>query len=165
MKFKSHSIIYTYTGSKCCQWEGFGWAWWALRPLTFHAAATRLQHPGVHVSLGVGQELVSSQVCVMGGCDEVVAQRLIHVLIHLVVQRVENVACRTAHETCKTYGKYRYKNKMTMTFHAGPDWQALMDGQGLQIFILLREWLLLFIFSYIISRYFTNEIWVIFREK
>lgn len=70
--------------------------------LTFYAAAAGLQHPGIHVSLGVGEELVSGQVRVVRGGDEVVAQRLLHVLIHLVVQRVENVTCWTAHETCET---------------------------------------------------------------
>lgn len=67
--------------------------------LTFYTAAARLQHPGVHVGFGVGEQLVSSQVCVMRGGDEVVTQRLLHVLIYLVVQRVENVTCGAAHET------------------------------------------------------------------
>ena len=70
--------------------------------VTFHTAAAGLQHPGVHVGLGVGEELVSSQVRVMRGGDEVVTQRLLHVLIHLVVQRVEDVTCWAAHEACKT---------------------------------------------------------------
>lgn len=70
--------------------------------LTFHAAAAGLQHPGIHVSLGVREKLVSGQVRVVGGGDEVVGQRLIHVLIHVVVQRVEDVTRWTAHETCKT---------------------------------------------------------------
>lgn len=65
--------------------------------LTLHTAAARLQHPGIHVCLGVGQELVSSQVRVMRRGDEVVGKRLVHVLIHLVVQRVENVTRWTAH--------------------------------------------------------------------
>lgn len=69
---------------------------------TLYAAAAGLQDPGIHVGLGMGEELVTSQVRVMRGSDEVVAQRLIHVLIHLMVQRVENVTCWTAHETCKT---------------------------------------------------------------
>lgn len=70
--------------------------------LTFYAATARLQHPGVHVCLGVGEELVSSQVCVMRGGDEVVTQRLLHVLIHLIVQRVEDVTRWTAHEAGET---------------------------------------------------------------
>jgi len=69
---------------------------------TLHAAAAGLQHPGVHVGLGVREKLVSGQVCVMRRGDEVVRERLLHVLIHLMVQRVENVTCWTAHETCKT---------------------------------------------------------------
>lgn len=72
------------------------------RRLTLHAAAAGLQHPGVHVGLGVGQELVSGQVRVVGGGDEVVAKRLVHVLVHLVVQRVENVTRWASHETCET---------------------------------------------------------------
>lgn len=73
--------------------------------LTFYTAAARLQHPGIHVCLGVGEQLVSSQVCVMRRGNEVVTQRLLHVLIHLIVQRVENVTRWTAHETCKTCWK------------------------------------------------------------
>ena len=70
--------------------------------LTLHTSAARLQHPGIHVSLGVGEKLVSSQICVVRGGDKVVTQRLLHVLIHLMMQRVENVTRWTAHETCKT---------------------------------------------------------------
>lgn len=65
--------------------------------LTLHATAAGLQHPGVHVGLGVGQELVSGQVRVVRGGNEVVAKRLVHVLVHLVVQRVENVTRRAPH--------------------------------------------------------------------
>lgn len=72
------------------------------RLLTFYTAAARLQHPGVHVGLGVGEELVSGQVGVVGRSDEIIAQRLLHVLIYLMVQRVKNVTRRAAHETCKT---------------------------------------------------------------
>lgn len=39
----------------------------------------------------------------MTGSNEVVTQRLLHVLIHLVVQRVENITCGTAHEACKAW--------------------------------------------------------------
>lgn len=70
---------------------------------TFDTAAARLQHPGVHVSLGVGQQLVSSQVRVVGRCNEVVAQGLLHVLVHLIVQRIEDVACWAAHEICESW--------------------------------------------------------------
>lgn len=79
--------------------------------LTLHAAAARLEHPGVHVGLGVGEKLVSSQICVVRGSDEVVTQRLLHVLIHLMVQRVENVTRWTAHETCKTWGEIQIYEK------------------------------------------------------
>lgn len=70
--------------------------------LTFYTAAARLQHPGVHVSLGVGEELVPSQVGVMRRSNEVVTERLLHVLIYLMVQRVEDITRRAAHETCET---------------------------------------------------------------
>lgn len=70
--------------------------------LTLDTSAARLQHPGVHVGLGVGQQLVSSQVGVVRRGDEVVGQRLVHVLVNLMVQRVENVTGGTAHETSET---------------------------------------------------------------
>lgn len=70
--------------------------------LTFYTAAAGLQHPGVHVGLGVGEELVSGQVRVVRRGDEVVAQGLLHVLIHLVVQRVEDVTRWAAHEIRET---------------------------------------------------------------
>lgn len=72
---------------------------------TFHTAAARLQHPGVHVGLGVGEQLVSSQVRVVGRGDEVAAQGLLHVLVHLVVQRIEDVARWAAHEICESWWK------------------------------------------------------------
>lgn len=68
---------------------------------TFYAAAAGLQHPGVHVGFGMGEKLIPSQVRVMRRGDEVVTQRLIHVLIYLMVRGVENVTRRTAHEACK----------------------------------------------------------------
>lgn len=70
--------------------------------LTFYTAAAGLQHPGVHVGLGVGEELVAGQVRVVRRGDEVVAQGLLHVLIHLVVQRVEDVTRWAAHEIRET---------------------------------------------------------------
>lgn len=72
-----------------------------LKP-TFDTAAAGLQHPGVHVSLGVGEELVSGQVSVVGRGDEVTTQGLLHVLVHLIVQGVEDVACWAAHEICES---------------------------------------------------------------
>ncbi len=38
----------------------------------------------------------------MRGSDEVVTERLCHVLVHLVMLRVEDVPCRTAHVIRKT---------------------------------------------------------------
>lgn len=87
---------------KCLAWFPLSRKMSWKRRLTLHAAAAGLQHPGVHVGLGVGQELVSGQVRVVGGGDEVVAKRLVHVLVHLVVQRVENVTRWASHETCET---------------------------------------------------------------
>lgn len=82
---------------------------WRATTLTLHAAAAGLQHPGVHVGLWVGQQLVSSQVRVVRGGDEVVAKRLVHVLVHLVVQRVENVTGRASHETRETCLKIKFE--------------------------------------------------------
>lgn len=59
--------------------------------LTLHTAAAGLQDPSIHVRLGVGQQLISSQVGVVGRGYEIVTQRLIHVLIDLVVLRVEHI--------------------------------------------------------------------------
>lgn len=87
--------------SQCLQWKQLQSSS-VFCVLTFYAATAGLQHPGVHVCLGVGEELVSSQVCVMRGGDEVVTQRLLHILIHLIVQRVEDVTRRTAHEAGET---------------------------------------------------------------
>lgn len=79
------------------------------RPLTFDAATAGLENPGVHVGLGVRQQLVPGQVRVVRGGDEIVAQGLIHVLVHVVVQRVENIARWTAHEACKTWKETKNK--------------------------------------------------------
>lgn len=92
------------------------------RRLTLHAAAAGLQHPGVHVGLGVGQELVSGQVRVVRGGDEVVAKRLVHVLVHLVVQRVENVTRWTSHETCETCLKRKLEENFTSECFGADDY-------------------------------------------
>lgn len=92
---------------------GTSFFFWFRRLLTFYTAAARLQHPGIHVGLGVGEELVSGQVRVVRRGDEVVAQGLLHVLIHLVVQRVEDVTRWTAHEICETWRKTQtYKTQI-----------------------------------------------------
>lgn len=75
-----------------------------LPNLTFHASASGLQDPGVHVHSGLGHQLVSHEVGVMRRGDEVVTQRASHVLVDLVVFRVEDVPSRAAHvrgEPCK----------------------------------------------------------------
>ena len=41
----------------------------------------------------------------MRGSDVVVAQGLVHVLVHFVVQRVKDVASRTSHEVRETFGR------------------------------------------------------------
>lgn len=76
-----------------------------LRGRTFHAATALLQHPRVHVHLGLRQELVPGQVRVMRGRDVVVAQGLIHVLVHFMVQWVKNVTSRTSHEVGEAFGR------------------------------------------------------------
>lgn len=59
--------------------------------LTLHTAAAGLQDPGIHVHPRLGHELVTHEVGVVGRGDEVVTQRLRHVLMHAVVLRVEDV--------------------------------------------------------------------------
>lgn len=71
--------------------------------LTFHTAAAGLQHPGIHVHPGLRHQLVAHQVGVVRGGDEVVAQRLGHVLVHVVVLWVEDVPSWAAHVICKTW--------------------------------------------------------------
>lgn len=72
---------------------------------TFHAATALLQHPSIHVHLGLREELVPSQVCVVRGSDVVVAQGLVHVLVHFIVQWVKDVASRTSHEVREAFGR------------------------------------------------------------
>ena len=73
--------------------------------LTLHTAAAGLQHPGVHVHPGLGHQLVPHQVGVVGRGDEVVAERLLHVLQHAVVLRVEDVPRRAAHVVSNAWRK------------------------------------------------------------
>ena len=74
-----------------------------LWSLTFHTATACLQNIGIHFHSGLRQQLVPWQVSVVGGGNEVVIQRLRHVLVYLVVLRVEYVPCRTPHEVGKTW--------------------------------------------------------------
>ncbi len=67
--------------------------------LTLHTAAAGLQDPSIHVRLGVGQQLISSQVGVVGRGYEIVTKRLIHVLIDLVVLRIEHITDWAPHVT------------------------------------------------------------------
>jgi len=78
------------------QWGNFKNVHDHVSALTFDAATAGLQHPGVHVHPGLGHQLVAHQVGVVRGGDEVVAQRLVHVLVHFVVLGVEDVARRAA---------------------------------------------------------------------
>lgn len=61
---------------------------------TLHAAAAGLQHAGVHARPRLRRELVAREVGVVGRADEVVAERPRHVLVHVVVARVEDVPGR-----------------------------------------------------------------------
>lgn len=79
----------------------------ALKARTFHAATALLQHPCIHVHFGLRQELVPGQVCVVGGSDVVVAQGLVHVLVHFMVQWVKYVTSRTTHEVREAFGNER----------------------------------------------------------
>lgn len=70
---------------------------------TLHAAAAGLQHAGVHARPRLRRELVAREVGVVGRADEVVAERPRHVLVHVVVARVEDVpgrAPRVVREAC-----------------------------------------------------------------
>lgn len=98
-------------------------------PQTFHAAAAGLQHPGVHVEAGLGHELVPHQVGVVGRGDEVVAERLRHVLGHHVVLWVEDVPRRAAHVAGETwvthtqnlfYNVLQLKMKMNIPYWTSP---------------------------------------------
>lgn len=74
-----------------------------LQP-TFDAAAAGLQHARVHLGPGLREQLVPAQVGVVGRGDEVVAQGLLHVLVHLAVQGVAHLARRAAHEAGEACG-------------------------------------------------------------
>lgn len=73
-----------------------------LRVLTLHTATACLKNIGIHFHSRLGKQLVSCQVSVVRGGDEVVSQRLSHVLVHLIVLGVEDVASRTPHEVGET---------------------------------------------------------------
>lgn len=70
--------------------------------LTLHTSTAGLQDPRVHVHPRLRHQLISRQVRVMRRGYEVIIQRLCHVLIHLVVFRVEDVSSRTPHVIGKT---------------------------------------------------------------
>lgn len=73
-----------------------------LLALTLHTATASLENIGVHFDSRLRQQLVSCQVGVVRCGDEVVTQRLRHVLVHLVVIRVEDITCRTSHVVGET---------------------------------------------------------------
>ena len=73
-----------------------------LLALTLHTATTSLDNIGIHFHSRLRQQLVSSQVGVVRCGNEVVTQRLRHVLVHLVVFRVEDITCRTSHVVGET---------------------------------------------------------------
>ena len=73
-----------------------------MQALTFHTATASLENIGVHFHSRLRQQLVSGQVGVVRRGNEVVTQRLGHVLVHLIVLRVEDVACGTPHVVGKT---------------------------------------------------------------
>ncbi len=78
-----------------------------MSTLTFYTATAGLQHPGIHVHPGLWHQLVTHQVGVVWGGDEVVAQWLAHVLVHIVVLWVEDVPRWAAHVICKTWKKVK----------------------------------------------------------
>lgn len=88
-------------------WEWGELKFWFCR-LTFHTATACLKNIGVHFHSGLREQLVSCQVGVVRGGNEVVIQRLRHVLVHLIVLRVEDVTCRTPHEVGKTWRVWCY---------------------------------------------------------
>lgn len=70
--------------------------------LTLHTATACLQNVGVHFHSRLREQLVSCQVGVVRRGDEVIIQRQRHVLVHLVVLRVEDITCGTPHEVGET---------------------------------------------------------------
>lgn len=79
--------------------------------LTFDTAAAGLQHPGVHIHPRLWHQLVTHQVGVVRGSDEIVAQRLVHVLVHVVVFWVENVPRWAAHIIRKTWKRVKQMSR------------------------------------------------------
>lgn len=76
-----------------------------VQALTLHTATACLENVGVHFHSGLRQQLVSRQVGVVWRGNEVVTQRLCHVLVHLIVLGVEDIRCGTAHVVGKTWRK------------------------------------------------------------
>lgn len=78
---------------------------------TFNTATAGLEHPGVHVHPGLRHQLVSHQVGVVRRGNKVAAQWPIHVLVHTVVVRVENVPSWAAHVVGKACsGEHQVSN-------------------------------------------------------
>jgi len=73
-----------------------------LQVLTLHTATACLQNIGVHFHTGLREQLVSCQVRVVRGGNEVVTERLRHVLVDLIVLMVEDITCRTSHVVGET---------------------------------------------------------------
>lgn len=73
-----------------------------LQALTLHTATASLENIGIHFHSRLRQQLVACQIGVVWRSNKVVTQRLRHVLVHLVVLRVEDVSCRTSHEVGKS---------------------------------------------------------------
>lgn len=79
---------------------------------TFNTSTTILQHSCIHLHSGLGQQLVSCQVRVVGRSDEVVTKGLIHILMHFTMQWIENITSRTAHEVGETFEQRNSFSKM-----------------------------------------------------
>lgn len=92
------TLIAAYTSAAQCSPSAF-----PVHP-TFDAAAAGLQHPRVHLGARLREQLVPAQVGVVARGDEVVAQGLLHVLVHLPVQGVGHLARRAAHEAGEAWG-------------------------------------------------------------
>lgn len=74
-----------------------------LQAFTLHTATAGLQNIGIHFHSRLREQLVSCQVGVVWGGNEVVIQRLRHVLVHLIVLRIKYITCRAPHEVCKAW--------------------------------------------------------------
>lgn len=73
-----------------------------LQTLTLHTATACLQNISIHFHPWLRKQLVSSQVCVVRRSNKVITERLCHILVDLVVLRVENITSRTSHVVGET---------------------------------------------------------------